>query len=75
MILAKDSLLQVSKKDYDSCSAISPTAVYTEGNTKVKLDRPCCGPVAPTSGGTNLRGGFMVIFGVLIRLVLLEMMM
>lgn len=39
MILAKDSLLQVSKKDYDSFSAISPTAVYTEGNTKVKLDR------------------------------------
>ena len=36
---SKDSLLQVSKKDYDSCNTSSPIAVYKDGNTKVKLDR------------------------------------
>ncbi|XP_030953402.1 early nodulin-like protein 1 [Quercus lobata] len=114
---SKDSLLQVSKKDYDSCNTSSPIAVYKDGNTKVKLDRsgpfyfisgtqgncekglklvtvvlsgrrkffnvsPAPSPVefegpamAPTSDGTSLRGGFMAIFGVLIRLVLSEMLM
>ncbi|KAG6625617.1 early nodulin-like protein 1 [Carya illinoinensis] len=36
---SKDSVLQVSKKDYESCSTSSPIAVYKDGNTKVKLDR------------------------------------
>ena len=114
---SQDSLLQVSKKDYDSCNTSSPIAVYKDGNTKVKLDRsgpfyfisgtqgncekglklvtvvlsgrrkffnvsPAPSPVefegpamAPTSDGTSLRGGFMAIFGVLMRLVLLEMLM
>ena len=109
---SKDSVVQVSKKDYDSCSTSSPIAVYKDGNTKVKLDKsgpfyfisgaegqcekgqklvtvvlsgrhgffhlsPAPSPVefegpavAPTSGGTSLRGGFMVIFGVLVGLLL-----
>jgi hypothetical protein len=110
---SKDSVLQVSKKDYDSCNTSSPIAVYKDGNTKVKLDRsgpfyfisgaeghcekgqklvtvvlssgrgffnisPAPSPVefggpavAPTSGGASLRGGFMVIFGALVGLLML----
>ncbi len=106
-------MLQVSKKDYDSCNTSSPIAVYKDGNTKVKLDRsgpfyfisgaeghcekgqklvtvvlssgrgffnisPAPSPVefggpavAPTSGGASLRGGFMVIFGALVGLLML----
>ncbi|XP_050272307.1 early nodulin-like protein 1 [Quercus robur] len=109
---SKDSVVQVSKKDYDSCSTSSPIAVYKDGNTKVKLDKsgpfyfisgadgqcekgqklvtvvlsgrhgffhlsPAPSPVefegpavAPTSGGTSLRGDFMVIFGVLVGFLL-----
>ncbi|KAG6673328.1 hypothetical protein I3842_16G106100 [Carya illinoinensis] len=108
---SKDSVLQVSEKDYESCSTSSPIGVYKDGNTKVKLDRSgpfyfingtedhCqkCqklaivvlsvrrrfsdvspapslveseGPtVAPTSDGTRLRGG-LVVLGVVGMLVL-----
>ncbi|KAE8126072.1 hypothetical protein FH972_020819 [Carpinus fangiana] len=36
---SKDSVLQVSEKDFESCSTSSPIAVYKDGSTKVKLDR------------------------------------
>ncbi|XP_042964779.1 early nodulin-like protein 3 [Carya illinoinensis] len=45
---SKNSLLQVSEKDYESCSTSSPIAVYKDGNTKVKLDRS--GPLYFISG-------------------------
>lgn len=32
-------MLQVSEKDFESCSTSSPIAVYKDGSTKVKLDR------------------------------------
>ncbi|KAB1211922.1 Early nodulin-like protein 1 [Morella rubra] len=44
----KDSVLQVSKKDYESCSTSSPIAIYKDGSSKVKLDRP--GPFYFVSG-------------------------
>lgn len=34
----KDSVLQVTKKDYENCNTSSPIAAYKGGNTKVKLD-------------------------------------
>ncbi|KAG8375427.1 hypothetical protein BUALT_Bualt10G0098900 [Buddleja alternifolia] len=36
---SKDSVLQVSKRDYVTCNTSSPIETYTGGNTKVKLDR------------------------------------
>ncbi|XP_040997855.1 early nodulin-like protein 1 [Juglans microcarpa x Juglans regia] len=36
---SKDSVLQVSEKDYESCSTSSPIAIYKDGSSKVKLDR------------------------------------
>ncbi|KAA8525583.1 hypothetical protein F0562_007438 [Nyssa sinensis] len=35
----KDSVLQVTKRDYMSCNSSSPVEEYKDGNTKVKLDR------------------------------------
>ncbi|KAK9275149.1 hypothetical protein L1049_022408 [Liquidambar formosana] len=35
----KDSVLQVSKIDYEKCNTSSPIAEHNDGNTKVKLDR------------------------------------
>ncbi|GAV82375.1 LOW QUALITY PROTEIN: Cu_bind_like domain-containing protein [Cephalotus follicularis] len=35
----KDSVLQVTKKDYETCNISSPIAVYKDGKTKVKLER------------------------------------
>uniref|UniRef100_A0A5B6YKU4 Putative early nodulin-like protein 1 n=1 Tax=Davidia involucrata TaxID=16924 RepID=A0A5B6YKU4_DAVIN len=35
----KDSVLQVTKRDYVSCNTSSPIEEYKDGNTKVKLDR------------------------------------
>ncbi|KAJ4957629.1 hypothetical protein NE237_024740 [Protea cynaroides] len=35
----KDSVLQVTKKDYVACNTTNPIAEYKEENTKVKLDR------------------------------------
>ncbi|EOY29527.1 hypothetical protein QUC31_020730 [Theobroma cacao] len=36
---SKDSVLQVSKKDYETCNTSSPIAAHKDGNTKVKLER------------------------------------
>lgn len=44
----KDSVLQVSKEDYANCNISSPIGQYTDGNTKVQLDRP--GPFYFISG-------------------------
>ncbi|KAA8521705.1 hypothetical protein F0562_012378 [Nyssa sinensis] len=35
----KDSVLQVSKRDYVTCNTSSPIEEYKDGNTKVKLDQ------------------------------------
>ncbi|KAJ6914323.1 hypothetical protein NC651_016556 [Populus alba x Populus x berolinensis] len=35
----KDSVLQVIKKDYETCNTSSPLVTYKDGNTKVKLDK------------------------------------
>lgn len=32
-------MLQVSKKDYETCNTSSPIAAHKDGNTKVKLER------------------------------------
>ncbi|CAN8273292.1 unnamed protein product [Cochlearia groenlandica] len=44
----KDSVLQVTREAYEKCNTTSPKASYTDGNTKVKLDRT--GPVYFISG-------------------------
>ncbi|KAH6757557.1 hypothetical protein C2S51_038705 [Perilla frutescens var. frutescens] len=36
---SKDSVLQVTKRDYVTCNASSPIETYTGGNTKLKLER------------------------------------
>ncbi|XP_022851102.1 early nodulin-like protein 1 [Olea europaea var. sylvestris] len=36
---SKDSVLQVAKRDYVTCNTSSPLETYTDGNTKVKLER------------------------------------
>lgn len=36
---SKDSVLQVAKRDYVTCNTSSPIETYTDGNTKVKLER------------------------------------
>ncbi|KAI4337238.1 hypothetical protein L6164_015681 [Bauhinia variegata] len=36
----KDSVLQVNKHDYVNCSTSNPIKEYSDGNTKVELDRP-----------------------------------
>ncbi|KAF5749508.1 putative Early nodulin-like protein 15 [Tripterygium wilfordii] len=36
---SKDSVLQVSKKDYETCNTSNPLAAFKDGNTKVKLER------------------------------------
>ncbi|KAK6158767.1 hypothetical protein DH2020_006081 [Rehmannia glutinosa] len=36
---SKDSVLQVTKRDYVTCNTSSPIETYTGGNTKVKLER------------------------------------
>ncbi|KAB5552779.1 hypothetical protein DKX38_010090 [Salix brachista] len=43
-----DSVLQVIKKDYETCNTSSPVATYRDGNTKVKLEKP--GPYYFISG-------------------------
>ncbi|GJT70329.1 early nodulin-like protein 1 [Tanacetum coccineum] len=35
----KDSVVQVSKEDYNNCNSASPIAKYTDGHSKVKLDK------------------------------------
>lgn len=35
----KDSVLQVSKEDYESCNVSNPIAEYKDGSTKVELNR------------------------------------
>ncbi|XVE53642.1 hypothetical protein DITRI_Ditri03aG0019400 [Diplodiscus trichospermus] len=35
----RDSVLQVSKTDYETCNTSSPIAVHKDGNTKVKLEK------------------------------------
>ncbi|OVA06887.1 Plastocyanin-like [Macleaya cordata] len=35
----KDSVLRVTKEDYSTCNGTNPIAEYTNGNTKVELDR------------------------------------
>ncbi|CAL5375082.1 unnamed protein product [Camellia sinensis] len=44
----KDSVLQVSKRDYVTCNTSSPIAEYKDGNTKVRLDK--AGPFYFISG-------------------------
>ncbi|XP_014502674.1 early nodulin-like protein 3 [Vigna radiata var. radiata] len=44
----KDSVLQVSREEYVNCSISNPIKVYSDGTTKVKLDRP--GPFYFISG-------------------------
>lgn len=34
-----DSVLQVTKEDYDSCKTSNPLKQYNDGNTKVELDK------------------------------------
>ncbi|XP_057503878.1 early nodulin-like protein 15 [Actinidia eriantha] len=36
---SKDSVLEVSKRDYETCNTSSPIAEYKDGNTKVELQR------------------------------------
>ncbi|KAL2544655.1 early nodulin-like protein 15 [Forsythia ovata] len=45
---SKDSVLQVTKRDYVTCNTSSPIETYTDGNTKVKLERS--GPYYYISG-------------------------
>ncbi|KAK4274499.1 hypothetical protein QN277_017707 [Acacia crassicarpa] len=47
----KDSVLQVSKEDYVNCKTSNPIGEYSDGNTKVKLDRP--GPFYFISGANG----------------------
>ncbi|KAL7001764.1 hypothetical protein U1Q18_002912 [Sarracenia purpurea var. burkii] len=35
----KDSVVQVSKRDYETCNTSNPIAEYKDGNTKVNLSR------------------------------------
>ncbi|PWA56640.1 early nodulin-like protein 9 [Artemisia annua] len=35
----KDSVVEVSKEDYDNCNSASPIAKYTDGHTEVKLEK------------------------------------
>ncbi|KAK9057039.1 hypothetical protein SSX86_024405 [Deinandra increscens subsp. villosa] len=35
----KDSVVQVSKDDYDNCNAASPIAKYSDGSSVIKLDQ------------------------------------
>lgn len=35
---SKDSVLQVTKRDYVNCNTSSPIAAHNDGNTKVKLE-------------------------------------
>lgn len=44
----KDSVVEVSKEDYAKCNTSNPIEEYSDGNTKVKLDRP--GPFFFISG-------------------------
>ncbi|AES59115.1 putative cupredoxin [Medicago truncatula] len=44
----KDSVLQVSKEDYDSCNISKPIKHYNDGNTKVRFDHS--GPYYYISG-------------------------
>jgi len=44
----KDSVLEVTREEYGSCSSSNPIKEYSDGNTKVKLDRP--GPFYFISG-------------------------
>ncbi|CAK8569951.1 unnamed protein product [Lathyrus sativus] len=44
----KDSVLQVSKEDYDSCNISKPIKKYNDGKTKVRFDRS--GPYYYISG-------------------------
>ncbi|XVF89282.1 hypothetical protein PTKIN_Ptkin19aG0117500 [Pterospermum kingtungense] len=36
---SKDSVLQVTKTDYETCNTSSPMAAYKDDNTRVKLER------------------------------------
>ncbi|CAN8265090.1 unnamed protein product [Cochlearia groenlandica] len=47
----KDSVLQVTKQAYISCNTTNPAANYTDGDTKVKLDRS--GPFFFISGSKS----------------------
>ncbi|XP_061365272.1 early nodulin-like protein 15 [Gastrolobium bilobum] len=44
----KDSVLEVNREEYGNCSTSNPIKEYSDGNTKVKLDRP--GPFYFISG-------------------------
>ncbi|TKY74803.1 Early nodulin protein 1 [Spatholobus suberectus] len=44
----KDSVLEVTREDYGNCSTSNPINEYSDGNTKVKLERP--GPFYFISG-------------------------
>ncbi|CAJ1973634.1 unnamed protein product [Sphenostylis stenocarpa] len=44
----KDSVLEVTREEYANCSSSNPIKEYSDGNTKVKLDRP--GPFYFISG-------------------------
>ncbi|KAG5589024.1 hypothetical protein H5410_039538 [Solanum commersonii] len=35
---AKDSVLEVSKRDYVTCNTSSPIAMHNDGNTKIVLE-------------------------------------
>ncbi|XP_028792715.1 early nodulin-like protein 1 [Neltuma alba] len=47
----RDSVLQVSKEDYANCNTANPLGEYSDGNTKVRLDRP--GPFYFISGANG----------------------
>ncbi|KAG7567661.1 Phytocyanin domain [Arabidopsis thaliana x Arabidopsis arenosa] len=47
----KDSVLEVTKEAYNSCNTTNPLANYTDGETKVKLDRS--GPFYFISGANG----------------------
>ncbi|KAL9313225.1 hypothetical protein ACSQ67_018677 [Phaseolus vulgaris] len=44
----KDSVLEVTREEYGNCSTSNPIKEYSDGNTKVKLERP--GPFYFISG-------------------------
>lgn len=48
---SKDSVVEVSKEDYEKCNTSSPIAEYKDGNTKVTLDRS--GPFYFISGAAG----------------------
>ncbi|KAH7846346.1 hypothetical protein Vadar_012752 [Vaccinium darrowii] len=58
---SKDSVLQVSKRDYVTCNTSSPIEEYKDGNTKVKLDQS--GPFYFISGaqGNCLKGEKLLV--------------